>query len=103
MIQSYNDTLVTEVYKQGQGLKSTEIKGFSFVSQKIGLVGLKLLIEAKLNDGSFVPAGSVAYIPEDHLSTLPFGKDVRTAKALGDTEFIMVPLRNVVFIEAPGL
>ena len=99
MKTSYNDQIITEVYKQGQGLK-TEIRGgFAFVSQKTQLAGLRVLVDAKLNDGSFICKGSTIFVAEDELSTMAWAKTPKTAETLDTKEFIVVPLRNVVFVD----
>jgi hypothetical protein len=96
---SLNETLIVEKYKLGQGLKSTgEDKGFAFIKQKVDIVGLKLLVEARL-DGTYIPVGSMVYVEEDKLSTQPWSKSVRKSPPLGDQEFILVPLREVAFID----
>lgn len=96
---SLNETLIVEKYKLGQGLKPTgEDKGFAFIKQKVDIVGLKLLVEARL-DGTYLPTGSMIYIEEDKLSTQPWAKSVRKSVALEEQEFILVPLREVAFID----
>jgi len=99
MKTSYNDSLILETYKQGQGIKTEVKSGFAFVSQKSKLIGLKLLMDAKLNDGSFLSKGVTAYIPEDHLATMPWAKNVKTSDALDKQEFLVVPLKEVVFFD----
>lgn len=96
---SLNDQLIVEKYKLGQGIKSTgEDKGFAFIKQKIDMVGLKLLVEARI-DGTYLPTGTMVYLEEDKLNTQPWAKAIRKSAALGDQEFIVVPLREIAFID----
>jgi hypothetical protein len=101
-LQSLNDIVITETYKQGQGVRVNVTSGFAYAAQKKELVGLTVLVEAKLNDGSYIPKGSTVYVAEDEISTLPFGKNVRTSKSdqLQNTEFLSIPLKNIFMVEA---
>lgn len=95
---SLNDTLILEPYQQGQGLKEEIRNGMAFVKQKTELCGLKVLVEAKLSDGSFIPAGSTAYISEELLSTQQWAKTVRTCAGLSQ-KFIMVELKYINLVD----
>jgi hypothetical protein len=99
MKTSQNDLIIMEPYKQGQGIKTEVKSGFAFAVQKTSLVGLTVLMDAKLSDGSFVPKRTKAYLREDELSTFPWAKDIKTSEALDKQEFIIVPLRNIVFFD----
>lgn len=96
---SFNDMLILEPYQQGQGLKEEVRHGIAFVKQKSELFGLRVLVEAKLSDGSFVPAGSTAYISEELLSTQQWAKNLKSCKALGDQKFILVEMKYVNMID----
>jgi hypothetical protein len=63
---SLNNCLVVEQYVK-QEVKSQLVGGFAQMSHKIGLKPLKVLVDAKLADGTLVPAGSVAYVREEYL------------------------------------
>jgi hypothetical protein len=91
--------LILEPYQQGQGLKEEVRNGIAFVKQKSELFGLKLLIEAKLSDGSFFPAGSMAYISEELLSSQAWAKNVKSSSALPGQKFIIVELKYVNIID----
>lgn len=95
---SLNDILVLEPYQHGQGLKEEIRSGFAFVKQKSELFGLKVLTEAKLSDGSYIPAGSIAYISEELLSTQQWAKNVKTCAALTE-KFILVELKYVSMVD----
>jgi hypothetical protein len=96
---SFNDRLILEPYQQGQGLKGEVRNGIAFVKQKTELFGLKVLVEAKLSDGSFIPAGSTVYIAEELLSTQPWAKNVFSCEALKDQKFIIVELKFVNIVD----
>ncbi len=99
-LMSLNDFLIVEPYKQGQGLKAEVKNGFAFVKQKMELVPLKLLVEAKLTDGSYIPAGSSIYVQEEYLTTHEWAKKVKKAEsALGSQEFIIVELKYISMID----
>lgn len=99
MKYSLNDTFITEVYKQGQGLRAEIKNGFASVAQKSHLHGLKLLVDAKLTDGKTVPAGSVIYVAEDILSTQEWAKRIKKADFLEEQEFIMIQKQHVAAID----
>lgn len=98
-IFSVNDLFVVEPYQQGQGLKADIRNGFAFVQQKSELAGLKTLAEARMSDGSYIPAGSTVYIAEDLLTTAQWAKNVRKCSAFGDKQFIVVELKYITMID----
>ena len=96
---SFNDILILEPYQQGQGFKEEIRGGIAIVQQKSSLFGLKVLVEAKLSDGSFIPAGSTAYISEELLSTQQWAKKMWTSAALPEKKFIKVELKYVDMVD----
>lgn len=98
---SLNDKLILEPYDHGQGLKTEIRNGLAFVQQKVNLVPLKVLVEARLNDGSYIPAGSLVYLEEDALcgKTASWAKTVRKCQALGEQPFIVVDKHHVVMVD----
>lgn len=97
---SFNNRLIVEAYKAEGGLRSEIRNGFATVSQKNNLKGLKVLISASLSDGTYVPAGSTAYIKEELLSTQPWAKNILQSDTL-KTQFITVALSDVEYIAPP--
>ena len=63
---SLNNRLILEQYKK-QELKAEISGGFAKMAHKVSLKALKVLVDAKLSDGSIVPAGSVAWVKEEYL------------------------------------
>lgn len=65
-MQSLNNRVFTEVYKK-QELKARVQGGFALMEHKSALKPLKVLVDAKLADGTLIPAGSTAYVKEETL------------------------------------
>ena len=62
-----NNKLLVRPYKDGIGLKTEVKKGVAFVRQKINLIGVELVVDAKINDKMY-PAGSKVYLLEEHFA-----------------------------------
>lgn len=95
--KSFNGKLILEVYKQAE-LKAEIKSGWATLSQKACLKGLKTLVEAKLADGSIIPAGSVVYIKEETLHTAPWAK-IRLKNETLPSEFILANINEVEYVE----
>lgn len=93
---SYNNRLVVETY-QKEGLRANTSSGFAHLSQKMVVKGLKVLIDAKLNDGSYVPAGSIAFIREEVLHTQQWATKVLESEGVTG-QFLIVDMSQVEFI-----
>lgn len=63
---SLNNKLILEQYKKKELTAKVE-GGFAKMEHKVSLKPLKVLVQAKLNDGSIIPAGSLAYVKEEYL------------------------------------
>lgn len=98
--RSMNNRLVVEAYKK-EGLKATVSNGFAMVAQKVTVKGLSVLMDARLADGTFVPAGSTAYIREEYLHTAPWAQKTLECPMF-PSNFMIVDLSNVEFIAPPG-
>lgn len=97
---SMNNRLLLEEYvNQGQ-LKREVQHGIAMISQKVNLHGLRVLVEAKLSDGTVVPRNSIAYLKESTLHTAPWAKSVFQAPSI-DSKFIIVDMSFVEFISPP--
>src|SRR5271165_7177778 len=94
---SYNNRLIVEPYQKSQ-LKSKVVNGFASVEQKSNLQGLKVLMNAKLNDGSIVPKDSVVFVKEEVLHSQPWAQKTYECKSLVG-KFLIVDLSAVEFIE----
>lgn len=94
---SLNDRLILEPYRNEGGLKTTVNHGIAMVSQKVAVKGLKVLIDAKLKDGTVISAGSIAYVKEELLHTQPWAKKILESDAI-ITPFMIVDLNYVDFV-----
>lgn len=96
---SFNNRLIVEVY-QKEGLKSAVSNGFAFIQQKVNVKGLKVLMNAKLSDGTFIAKGSTAYIKEESLHTAAWAQKILESDTIGS--FIIVDMVNVEWVDPPG-
>lgn len=97
--RSVNGKLVLEAYKK-EALRANVSNGFARPDQKVTVKGLKVLVDAKLNDGTLIPKGSLAYIKEENLHTQAWAQKNYESDAVG-VPFILADSSNVEFF-APG-
>lgn len=100
-LRSMNNRLITEIYKNEGGLKSTVQHGIAMVEQKVRLKGLKILAGAKLPDGTLVEAGDLAFIKESTLHTQSWAKNFYESDQI-EGQFIIVDMSQVEFIASQG-
>ena len=94
---SLNNRFILESYKGDRSLKAKETSGFAMLSQKVNLVPLKVLINAKLTDGTIIPAGSIAFLKEEMVFTQPWGKNNMEAPGI-EGKFIIVDVNFIEFV-----
>lgn len=94
---SLNNQLVLEKYKTNGSMKAVERNGMSFISQKVSVVGLKVLLDAKLANGTYVRKGATAYIKEALLFSQPWAKETLQSNAI-EGEFMLIDAAHVSFI-----
>jgi hypothetical protein len=70
------------------------------LSQKIKSKGLKLLVDAKLNDGTVLPKGSLAYIREEVLHNGQWATKILESDAI-EGNFIIIDLAHVDYVTTP--
>lgn len=97
--RSMNNRLIVEAYKK-EGLKSSVNNGFAMIAQKVVVKGLKVLMNAKLSDGTLVPKGSTAYIKEETLHTQQWAQKALESDNV-KVPFLIVDLNYVEFISPP--
>lgn len=97
--RSFNNRLVLEPYKK-EGLKSSISSGFAMIEQKVSLKGLRVLIDTKLADGTFIPRESVAYLREETLHTSQWANKILQVEGI-QGEFIIADMTHVEFIAPP--
>lgn len=102
---SLNNRLVLEQYKK-QEIKLEVKGGFAQMAHKISLKPLKVLVDAKLPDGTLIPAGSIAYVREEylHLNSTAGRTGGMTIPTFSNQEihaepFIVIDLVNVDIID----
>ncbi len=67
-MKSVNGKLICAPYAGSKALKSETKSGFSTIKQRTAVVGLKVLLDSKLPDGTEVKAGQTAYFTEEALT-----------------------------------
>ena len=96
---SFNNRFIVEMYKK-EALRSKEKHGFAMIDQKLSLKGLKLLVNARLNDGTVVPKDSLVYVKEETLHTQQWAQKALECEGVSEP-FLVVDLNYVEFIEPP--
>jgi hypothetical protein len=96
---SLGTKLVCEAYKK-EALRAKEVNGFARLDQKDTLKGLKVLVAAKLPDGSYIKKGSKAYIKEELLHAGPWAQKSYTSDAF-EGRFFMVDMIYIDFVVPP--
>lgn len=99
MTHSLNNRLVLEQYIK-EGLKSKISGGIATPGQRDGLKGLKVLMDARLSDGTWVAKGSTAYIREEVLHTHAWASKPLTCETI-PSKFLLVELSYIEFISSP--
>lgn len=68
-MKSVNHLIACEPYKGARGIRSKISSGVAVVQQKTGVVGLRVVADAKIDKDTIVKAGSIVYIKEEILYT----------------------------------
>lgn len=97
---SVNNRLVLEAHKTDKSLKANVSNGFATIAQKTGVKGLTVLMEARLPNGTVIPAGSRAYIREELLHTQQWALKPLECDTLPG-QFMIVDVAHVEFITPP--
>jgi len=97
---SLNNKLVLETYKK-EALRSKVENGFAKLDQKSTVKGLRVLMDAKLADGTFITKDSTAYIKEETLHTQAWAQKSFESGAL-EGHFLIADLSYVEFVVPPA-
>lgn len=97
--RSLNNRLIVEIYKK-EGLRSEVKNGFALVDQKTSVKGLTILVDTKLTDGTYIEAGSKAWVREEALHTRPWAQKALKSEAINQP-FLIVDLTDIEFITPP--
>jgi len=65
-MQSLNNRFILEQYVKKE-LRAEVSGGIAKMGHKISLCPLKVLVDAKLSDGTIIPKGSTAFVKEEYL------------------------------------
>jgi hypothetical protein len=85
-MMSINNKLILEPYTGTGELKANTSGGFTTITQRTNLIGLKVLSGTKiLFGGEYFPLneGSIVYFKEEILCTHPWSKEVYECDAIG--------------------
>lgn len=91
---------IVEPYLTDGALTAKESNGFALIQQKVGVKGLRLLVDAKIGVGQEVVTfsrGGLVYIKEEFLHTQPFAKKILEHEDIG--KFIIVDLQYAEFVD----
>ena len=92
---SLNNRLILRAYTGSRDLKSQENSRFAVLAQKVSLIGLEVLADTRLMDGTVIHKGDTAYVKEEMILTQPWGKTALESPAI-EGKFMIV---DVNFIE----
>jgi hypothetical protein len=98
---SVNNRLILEKYTK-EGLRKDDSKtGFAMIAQKTRLKGLRLLVDAKIVDGTkdgyVIGKGSIIYIKEETLHTAPWAAKFLECDKIGEP-FMIVDSAHIEFV-----
>jgi hypothetical protein len=99
MTFSLNNRLVLETYTK-KALEAKVQGGIATPNQKDGVKGLRVLVEATLNDGRHIPVGSTAYIREKTLYEQAWANTPLSCDTI-PVKFVLADLQFVEFISTP--
>lgn len=94
---SFSNKLILEAYNNDKIIKTENRNGLAFVDQKTKVKPLKLLVNAKLIDGTVIAKGSKAYVKEEQLFSQPWAKKILESDSI-EGKFIVVDIGQVEFI-----
>lgn len=95
---SLNNRIIVETYKK-EGLRAEIKNGFALLAQKITHKGLKVLVDAKLADGTFITKGSMAYFREETLHTAQWAMKPLTCPII-ESEYLVADIAHVDFVNS---
>lgn len=96
-MKSFNRKILCEPYVS-KGAATSEIKkGMAFVKQKSAVVGLKVLMDAQIDDKITIKKGDSIYILEEVLHNQTSYQKPLTSDALKEP-FVLIDFGHVVFV-----
>jgi hypothetical protein len=95
-MKSFNRRLVCEPYTS-KGAATSEVKrGMAFIKQKSAVIGLKVLMDAQIDDTIIIKKGQSVYILEEVLHNQTAYQKPLTSDALKEP-FVLVDFGHVIF------
>lgn len=94
---SFNNRVITEVYKKESGPRQEVKNGWATPGQKNNLKGLKVLVDAMVGEIS-IPAGSTAYVKEETLHTAAWASKSLKSENLTES-FMLLPTQEIEYID----
>lgn len=98
MIKSVNHLVICEPYKNNKAIKSKISHGVAVIQQKVGVVGLKVLKDAVIDDKLTIKAGSVVFIKEEILFTHNPYSQILECLDISEP-FTLINFGHVVFVK----
>lgn len=95
-VTSLNNRIIVEAYEK-VSLRAEVKNGFAHLSQKVTVKGLRVLMDAKLTDGTIIEKDSIVYIPEELLQTQAFASKRLESDAVQGA-FIIVDINQISFV-----
>ena len=98
MITSFNNQIVAEPYKGSRGIKSKVSSGVAVIQQKSGVIGLKVLENAVINDQLTIKKGDTVFLREEVLHVNSQYSNVLECSTI-KKPFTLINFAHVVFVE----
>lgn len=95
---SINNRVIVEQYIK-EALKAKVQGGIATPGQRDGLKGLKVLVDAKLSDGTIIPKNSVVYVKEEALHSHPWAVKPLTCDKISE-RFMILESSYIEFIDS---
>jgi hypothetical protein len=95
-MNSFNRKIVCEPYVSKGAIESEVKKGMTFIKQKSKIIGLKVLMDAQIDQNLIIPKGSFVYILEEILYNQTAYQKPLTSEVV-ETPFVVVDFGHVIF------
>jgi hypothetical protein len=97
-MMSVNKKVICEPYKEPRGIKGGISSGVAFVKQKNNIYGLRVLMDAAIDDRISLKAGDVVYLTEEMLYTNKNYSNPMECKEVKE-QFVIIEFNHIVFIK----
>lgn len=93
---SFNRKIVCEPYVSKGAIQSEVKQGMSFIKQKSAVIGMKVLMDARIDDSIEIKAGSLVYILEETLHNQAAYQKPLSSTGVKEP-FVLIDFGHVVF------